>query len=475
MKKIISLVLMVAMLLTALPAMADNVRTSGVYTYKIKGNGTLTITDFNWDQHGYDNDVFIPIQIDGYSVTGIENEAFAVDKCSNQNTIELHIPNGIVTIGDFAFKNAHFSYVSIPASVQLIGKGAFANCRNLSKFYVDANNPVYATIDSVLFHKASKQLVAYPYAMYNEGKYDIPEGIQSIAPYAFYWELDEKGNGVYDISAIKWPTTLKEIGDYAFYGCSVSTIPLIEKIGSYSFAYADAWALAEKEDDFGRDYLVPYFEVNEIGDHSFHSFSSVGKNHLIITAKDIPSYAFYKVFRTIKLIDVEHIGEGAFQMCSGIYGIFPSSIKSIAAYAFADCNFYIDTIEIPGAVNEIGDFAFAFINEGRSHEENELETVIVQEGCTRIGVSAFEGQNCLREVIVPNTITEIGTNAFADCPKLDSIELPASISYIGDGAFDKAGITLYVEQGSYAALWASENGYAYIVNGQSDGADWLNN
>ena len=32
-------------------AWADEIRTSGLYTYKIKGNGTVTITKFDWDNN----------------------------------------------------------------------------------------------------------------------------------------------------------------------------------------------------------------------------------------------------------------------------------------------------------------------------------------------------------------------------------------------------------------------------------------
>ena len=68
MKKILALVLACVLLLTALPALADNVRTSGLYTYEIKGNGTITITDFDWKANG-DADIYIPNLIDGYTVT----------------------------------------------------------------------------------------------------------------------------------------------------------------------------------------------------------------------------------------------------------------------------------------------------------------------------------------------------------------------------------------------------------------------
>ena len=80
-----------------------------------------------------------------------------------------------------------------------------------------------------------------------------------------------------------------------------------------------------------------------------------------------------------------------------------------------------------------------------------------------IGEGAFEGCTNLKDVEIKenSAINKIGKNAFRNCPYLTSIVIPSSVTEIGDDAFDKEIITLQVEQGSYAALWASENGYSY--------------
>ena len=58
---------------------------------------------------------------------------------------------------------------------------------------------------------------------------------------------------------------------------------------------------------------------------------------------------------------------------------------------------------------------------------------------------------------------------------MTSIVIPSSVTEIGDDAFDKEIITLQVEQGSYAALWASENGYSYQYSDAEEDTSWLNN
>ena len=141
MKKILALVLACVLLLTALPALADNVRTSGLYTYEIKGNGTITITDFDWKANG-DADIYIPNLIDGYTVTGIGDGAFRYydEELTSKNaddyfddyikdvSVAVTIPDTIKTIGTKAFWLSNISTINIPNSVGLIGEGAFAGC-----------------------------------------------------------------------------------------------------------------------------------------------------------------------------------------------------------------------------------------------------------------------------------------------------------------------------------------------------------
>ncbi len=67
--------------------------------------------------------------------------------------------------------------------------------------------------------------------------------------------------------------------------------------------------------------------------------------------------------------------------------------------------------------------------------ELEIGWVIIQEGVTSIGNSAFSGCYILSKVELPETLKEIGESAFWKCYELSNITIPASVSYIGGGAF----------------------------------------
>ena len=63
---------------------ASNTRTSGLYTYEFKGNGTLRIVDFNWEAS--QGDIYIPSMIDGYEVAIIGERAFEVNKPEDKSS-----------------------------------------------------------------------------------------------------------------------------------------------------------------------------------------------------------------------------------------------------------------------------------------------------------------------------------------------------------------------------------------------------
>ncbi len=61
--------------------------------------------------------------------------------------------------------------------------------------------------------------------------------------------------------------------------------------------------------------------------------------------------------------------------------------------------------------------------------------VVIEEGITGIGDSAFNNYKDLVSVVIPDGVTEIGYYAFAGCEKLTEVEIPASVIRIGQGAF----------------------------------------
>jgi hypothetical protein len=69
----------------------------------------------------------------------------------------------VKAIGAKAFYNRYnLTSVTIPSSVKSIGVNAFGDCTQLTSIDVDTNNPVYKSVNGVLFNKALTTIIACP-------------------------------------------------------------------------------------------------------------------------------------------------------------------------------------------------------------------------------------------------------------------------------------------------------------------------
>ncbi|KAK8895355.1 hypothetical protein M9Y10_023817 [Tritrichomonas musculus] len=171
------------------------------------------------------------------------------------------------------------------------------------------------------------------------------------------------------------PSSVTEIGNSAFRGCSLLT-----------------------------QITIPS-SVTKIGEYTFYGCSS-------LTQISIPS-------------SVTKIGNVAFGGCSSLTQILiPSSVTEIERYAFGGCS-SLTQISIPSSVTKIGYNAF----EGCSS----LTQISIPSSVTEIGNFSFKGCSSLTQISIPSSVTKIGSNAFEGCSSLTQISIPSSVTYIGDG------------------------------------------
>lgn len=128
-------------------------------------------TDY-WEEN--QGDIYIPSMIDGYTVTTISSEAFANGNVVGASPCLLVLPNTITLIEDKAFFNSPITTVSIPSSLQSLGKGVFAYC-SISQFIVDPSQANFAAIDGALYNKKTRTLLSYPQNSVAMTK--VPEGM----------------------------------------------------------------------------------------------------------------------------------------------------------------------------------------------------------------------------------------------------------------------------------------------------------
>ncbi len=302
------------------------------------------------------------------AVTTIEKFAFDGSALAS---IDL---KNVETIGDEAFEGTPLSSITLPSSLNSIGKNVFRNT-NLTSLTVDAGNTNFSAVDNVLFDETNKTLIYYPKS--NPATYIVPDRITSIGSSAFYNNTT--------LSSIDL-NNVTDIGDYAFYGNSaLTTIDLqnvTNSIGAFAFRGA---GLTEVEIAEG---------IKTIATSTFYSCSNLAKVTLPNSVTTIDLYAFFNnsSLTTIDLKNVTTIGREAFGR-TALTAIDLKNVTTVGISAFIECS--------------------------------DLATVDMR-NVTTIENRAFDDCEKLESIAIPKTVTTIGDDAFVRCDALNSVYFDGS-------------------------------------------------
>ena len=155
MKKAISCMLILALLATLVPlsvSAADTVASGScgdAVTWSLDANGVLTFSgtgSMGSDRPWYDYRNQIYSLVIGEGITDICDYAFA-----RMDIVSAVIPSSVTKIGAGAFYGTGLTQVQLSKSITDIGYGAFSNCLNLTAITVATGNPVYRSVDGLLY------------------------------------------------------------------------------------------------------------------------------------------------------------------------------------------------------------------------------------------------------------------------------------------------------------------------------------
>ena len=120
-----------------------------------------------------------------------------------------------------------------PATIEEIAPGAFYSS-SVRALTLDGESDAYAMVDGVLCTKDGKTLVAWfpsdPYAEEPQTDCTVPDGVETIAEYAFAF---------CPLTSITLPDSLKSIGAFAFAHTDVSDMTIPEGVQVDPNAFAD--------------------------------------------------------------------------------------------------------------------------------------------------------------------------------------------------------------------------------------------
>ena len=93
-----------------------------------------------------------------------------------------------------------------------------------------------------------------------------------------------------------------------------------------------------------------------------------------------------------------------------------------------------------------------------------IKEVIIEDGVTSIGRSAFWQYTSLTSIVIPEGVTSIGNDAFYGCTSLTNVVIPNSITSVGDHAFSRCESLIYNEYDNVYYLGNDVNPYVILLD-----------
>lgn len=106
--------------------------------------------------------------------------------------------------------------------------------------------------------------------------------------------------------------------------------------------------------------------------------------------------------------------------------IVNDGVTTIGSSAFYNCTEVTD-VKLPNSVTKIGDGAFVYCWN--------LKEIQLSNSILTIGNNAFAGCYSLMYIIIPTSVVEIGKWAFNACESLRSVTIPTNVTKIGESVF----------------------------------------
>lgn len=316
---------------------------------------------------------------------------------------------GLQQIGNYAFENTGIEVVDFMACT------ALSSISKLSLILpelkeIKINNQTYLSDDGILYNKEKTELIYYP-ANKEGTEFRIPNTVAVIGSEAFYL--------MKQLKQITVPNSVTSIGQRAF-----------------GDAYNRLSVIFENQTPIG----LP----NDIG---------LSEALVYVPKGSLESYKRTAVWQNYTLIETGAEGTtveltSAGTLASKLTGVDLGTIQDLKVTGRMNASDFevikqmtlLTKVDLSGATmeeNKLPDRAFSSYSNDVAQLMAYLKEVILPEGITEIGSSAFSYLYQLEKVSIPTTVERIGTYAFAQCHRLNSLDVSSltHLKSIGSSAF----------------------------------------
>lgn len=230
------------------------------------------------------------------------------------------------------------------------------------------------------------------------------------------------------LTAVYVPSTVKDIGDSAFFGCNNLDRVSIQggnlKIGNRAFAGCRSLKR-----------VVFNGAAAELGDYAFWHCSKIAIYYTQnVTAIGECAFIGSGLSGELDLRGVKNIKSGAFNGCEITSITFGKNLSEIGPSAFFNCD-DLNEIKLSDENDEYVYVDGCLIRRSDNTLVLGLASAVIPETVVSIGDYAFAYRKNLSEIAIPSSVTAIGSYAFADCENLKTIEVSESVKSIQSCVF----------------------------------------
>lgn len=399
----------------------------------------------------------VPESYRGKPVVAIGNQGLAETAIKT-----IVLPASIQSLGEYAFWKSAIEEITLPDTVTSLQKGVFYECEKLNKVvlgsgaetlptYLFSNTP---SLKSVVIPDGVKTIAKYAFYLSSVTSVTLSDSVTTLQDGAFQQSEDLEtvvlGKGITQISVQCFYkcTKLKAfsfenittIGHHAFCKCTAfeAEIPATVSIGEKAFQSSGVKSVVwNKSSTSTEEFLdctklisVEFTDnVKSIGGSAFKNCSAlktikIGKALSSIyynafagcTAREtITVSAENTVYSAVDNMLLSKNGKQLFLANAAARDI-PSSVTQVESYAF-NGNKVITTLTCSANLLFIMEYAFYGC-------ENLVSVTLMPNatpGAMSVGREAFANCTALETVIVPENVTSLGVGVFKGCTALKSV------------------------------------------------------
>lgn len=230
------------------------------------------------------------------------------------------------------------------------------------------------------------------------------------------------------LTAVYVPSTVKDIGDSAFFGCNNLDRVSIQggnlKIGNRAFAGCRSLKR-----------VVFNGAAAELGDYAFTNCSKIAIYYTQnVTAIGECAFIGSGLSGELDLRGVKNIKSSAFKGCEITSITFGKNLSEIGPSAFFNCD-DLNEIKLSDENDEYVYVDGCLIRRSDNTLVLGLASAVIPETVVSIGDYAFAYRKNLSEIAIPSSVTAIGSYAFANCENLKTIEVSQSVKSIQSCVF----------------------------------------